>query len=134
MTNHTSTHTHPHMTAGNTAGTEAMTEADTALGSVGVTTADTASASEAVAPLYIALGYQTPRIGPPVYFFRIGGRVMAFRAWELQGLPFLLELKCDVDHWREMFPGNKRRRIDNQKAAEYFTRLCKEAGHYADME
>lgn len=85
------------------------------------------------APIYEPLGYEVPRCGQALYYFRIAGMVRCYRAWELQSLPFLIEMHPDISHWREMFPGIRRGRVDTLQAAAHFTRLCMDRGLYAPL-
>lgn len=89
------------------------------------------SAPSGLAPHFRPLGIHRTKIGYPIYYLEVHGQPRAFRAGELHGLPFLLMLVPDVDHWRALFPrGRGGRRVDTAKACAYFMTACEQAGSY----
>ena len=91
-----------------------------------------------IQPLYRPLGYlPAPTTGHPKgrrerYAVEINGRVEIVDARDLHGLPFLLRVYPDPEHWRRLFPrgGQWRRHIDTLAAAAWFIRECKKVGEF----
>lgn len=83
-----------------------------------------------VSPLFEPLGVETRHWGAPLYWFRIDSKARRFQASEMQCLPFLLELYANADHWRNVFPSDRRGRIDCLRAAAFFTKACRDLGEF----
>lgn len=82
-----------------------------------------------IAPLWRALGYQLLPQGRR-YFLLVNGQVRRYRACQMYGLNFLLDIYPDREHWRRMFPYGVGRRVDTGEALRFFARACDEAGEY----
>lgn len=88
-------------------------------------TKDTASA-----PLFTPLGYTVPLRGPLHFHFLIDGRLRTYATPDMQSVSFLLDLHPDIEHWRALFPGDRRTRIDVGAACAHFARECRALGEY----
>lgn len=82
-----------------------------------------------VAPIWRALGYQHTKHGKR-YWLTIGTRTRAYRAGEMYGLSFLVDVYPDPEHWRRIFPYGEGRRINTGAALAYFIKQCEDAGEY----
>ncbi len=83
-----------------------------------------------IAPLFECLGHYRVRGGMPRYVLRVRGEVRVFRAIEMHGLAFLLDLYPDHEHWRRLFPLSGSRKVDTKAALSWFIRECAAAGEY----
>lgn len=80
-------------------------------------------------PLFRLLGVYTDGSCYPRYCLEAHGQVRAYRASEMHGLAFLMELHPDAGHWRSVFPRTKGR-IDTHAAMAWFISECQKLGAY----
>lgn len=83
----------------------------------------------ASSPIFRPLGTFTSNHGLPRYYIEVRGSVRVYRAMEMHGMSFLLDLHPDADHWRSLFP-TRGHKIDTKAALAWFIGACQSAGEY----